>query len=145
MKQFKILYFDDELKTAQPLSNSLMEVFGYNVNYVSKLSDFLTMLDSNDTFDLIILDIMAPIPTNQERDLFKKNEIEDMNKGLDTGVILFDRLRRIDKYKFVPVLIYTARSNVNNIIKENNVEILRKPELTITISNTIKKMLKDKI
>lgn len=140
MKQIKILYFDDEAKTAKPLINSLKQ-FNFEVHWVSELSDFLKTLEGEETFDIIMLDIMAPILENdKKRGLFSQAELDDMKNGLDSGVILFKRLKEIDKYRTIPILIYTARNTVN-IPENRGIAILRKPELSSTIVKMINQLL----
>ena len=136
----KILFFDDEKNIAETMQKNL-ELFGYNVTLVSSIADLLEEIARDIDYDLIIMDIMAPIPYNDDRNRFSMSEISNMCNGIKVGEVLVDKIRQIDKYINIPILIYSARSDVKTFTKSKH---LRKPALVKTVIEEIEKLLNNK-
>jgi CheY-like chemotaxis protein len=140
MKNKRILFFDDEKFTSESLIKNLVDNYGYNIHYVSKLTLLFDELHTKH-YDLIILDIMAPIPDNmQEKALFSEAEIMKMCEGSNTGVVVAEKIWSLEEYLDIPILFITAKRVRPNFTKPKTA-IIRKPELAATISEEIQKLL----
>ena len=137
----KILYFDDESLTSEFVVKNLIENFGHDITNVSSISSFIEQL-KKEKYALLIIDIMAPIPPELESLGFEKSEIEDMNKmeGMNTGMILANRVWRMNDYIDVPVIFITAKSSFS-LPNNHKCSIIRKPSLAKNISQEINNML----
>jgi CheY-like chemotaxis protein len=158
----KILFFDDEKRIAEILQKNL-ELFGYDVKLVSTISEFVAEInETTETYDLLLMDIMAPMPSEEERNLFTDDELDHMERGLNTGVVLIDKIRvnadtlasmnfglnvgevlterarGITRYTNIPVLFYSAKSRVKQF---PNSKLITKPALAKDIINEIKQLL----
>ncbi|MDR1342587.1 MAG: hypothetical protein LBK18_04930 [Prevotellaceae bacterium] len=159
----KILFFDDERRIAEILQKNL-ELFGYDVKLVSTISDFVAEINRTTiTYDLLLMDIMAPMPSEEEMKWFTIEEkghmeegrntgvvlvdkIRDLNLGdinsmalgLNVGVVLTDKVRGIARYANIPVLFYSAKSYVKSFPKS---KLITKPALTKDIVKEIETLL----
>ena len=89
----KVLFFDDEPFISGKLAKSL-ELDDWDVTFVSEINDLFMELRSRQ-FGILILDIMAPIPEKENKHVnFTNNEIDKMDKGMNTGVILAEKIWR---------------------------------------------------
>lgn len=160
----KILFFDDEKRIAEVLQKNL-ELFDLDIKLVSTISEFLAEINkATVTYDLLLMDIMAPMPSEEEKKWFTNEEIGHMGKGLNTGVVLIDKIRNFSQEDFasmsfgtnlgeiladkvrgtaqyadIPVLFYTAKSSVKQF---PNAKLLTKPALAKDILNEINELLK---
>jgi len=150
----KILFFDDEKRIAEILQKNL-ELYGYEVTLVSTISEFFAEINNIAVkYNLVLMDIMAPMPNADEMQWFSKSEIENMNEGISIGEILADKIRTgnetnvgevlaekirgIAKYANVPILFYSAKGRVKEY---SNAKFLPKPALAKDIVEEIKKLL----
>lgn len=138
----KILFFDDEPNLVCGITNSFKLLYGIDVNVVNHINTLFRDLN-NDIFNVLVIDVMAPIPpANNTNVSFTTEEIEEMNQGLKTGVVLSKKIRAIEKYKNTPIIFVTACSEnaLESLRKQNatNIKYLRKPVTAIEIYNTIK-------
>ncbi|MDR2815528.1 MAG: hypothetical protein LBB62_02335 [Proteiniphilum sp.] len=160
----KILFFDDEKRIAETLQKNL-ELFNYEVKLVSTITDFVAEINNATvTYDLLLMDIMAPMPSEMEKNWFNPEELNHMEKGLKTGQVLVDKIRYfnahdlksmnrgsnvgevltekvrgIAKYVNVPVLFYSAKSSVKEF---PNAKLITKPALARDIVDAIESLLK---
>jgi hypothetical protein len=128
-----VLYFDEQ----ESLSKIFIENFNlyfpnkYCFTFKSNLKDFLNEINMGVPYDLIMLDIMAPLDLLKEDVInqFTPSQIELMESsdGRSIGEILFYKLRSVEKYKTVPVLFYSAKGSTE--ISDKNAYFLRKPQL----------------
>ena len=134
----KILFFDDEKDIAVILKDNL-ELFGYYVKLVSSIVDLLEEIEREDIdYDLAIMDIMAPIPHDEIYKHFSSDEITNMSEGMRVGEVLVNRIRQKGKYSNIPVLIYTARSEVKSF---SNSRGIKKPAICKDVMVEIEKLL----
>jgi CheY-like chemotaxis protein len=159
----KILFFDDEQGIAVVQKN--LELFGYDVKLVSTISEFFAEINKTTvTYDLLLMDIMAPMPSEEEKKRFTDDEIAHMDAGLSTGVVLIDKIRNfsqsdnvsmcsganvgevlankvggIARYVNIPVLFYSAKSSVKQF---PNMKLITKPALAKNIVEEIEALLK---
>jgi len=86
-------------------------------------------------YDLLILDVMMPVPASWNREMQLASE-----SGLRTGVVLFNLTRK--HFPTLPVLIYSA---LTHGIKHNKYTYsIRKPEFTnIIIQKVLELLAKD--
>jgi len=159
----KILFFDDEKTIAETLKKNL-ELFDFDVTLVSTISEFFAEINkTNVTYDLLLMDIMAPLPSKEEIKWFTEEEINHMSQGSNTGVVLIDiirgfsneeivsmnlgynvgevltnKVRGTNKYSNIPVLFYTAKNSVKQFA---NAKLITKPALAKDIVEEIKALL----
>ena len=136
MTKYRVLHFDDELFIASALSNSL-ELYGWDVTFVSEIDKLFKELKNNH-YDVLIMDIMAPIPElENDHVTFSPEEIQRMDDGLNTGIILTEKIWQLEGYRDIPVLFLSARNRPDEIElflqSGHKCEYLRKSQLTKTI------------
>lgn len=141
----KILFFDDDSFITQILAQNL-EVIGWEVTLVSEINDLFSNLKKR-RFDIIILDIMAPIPkANNEYVNFTKDEIAEMDEAMNTGVVAAKKIWDIEnkKYKNIPILFLSAKKDPrpeNPELQTDKCDYLRQPELVSTINEKLEKLM----
>lgn len=134
----KILFFDDEKGIAEILQKNL-ELFNYDVKLVSTISElFAEINNTNITYNLMLMDIMAPMPNSNEKNMFSSLELSNMDNGIRIGEIFVDKIRCIGKYSNVPILFYSAKGSVKSY---PNTKFLPKPALAKDIVEEIKTLL----
>jgi CheY-like chemotaxis protein len=139
----RVLYFDDEpfITKAQAMS---LELLGWDVTQVSEIDELFKELKYAN-FDIIILDIMAPLPNENNKYIsFSSEEIEAMDGGPNVGIILAKKIW--DKDSTLPILFLSARQIPDDAKDEFNHngfkwEYLRKPELAKTVDAELVKLL----
>lgn len=144
----KVLFFDDEPSITNYLVMNLRDNYGWKgekeITFVSTVEDLLNEINKNDvTFDLFVLDVMAPMPSEELKKQFSKDELDKMDSGRCLGFVMAEKIRRIDKYKSVPVLYLSAR--INSSIPDLEREYtfyLRKPVSAKEITQKMKELLK---
>ncbi len=141
----KVLFFDDEPFISGALAQTL-QFYEWDVKLVSEINELFKIIkETKEHYDIVILDIMAPIPDKNNSYIdFKKNEIEDMNKGMSTGIVLAKRIWSISQYEQIPILFLSAKSNPIQSDKEleaKNCDYLRKPALASDVSEKLEEML----
>ena len=143
----KVLFFDDEPFIMNYLIKSLREIYGWSgdkeIVFVSTVDELLDEMNSDDeTYSLFVLDIMAPMPDGEARKQFNKGELDKMDEGRLTGYVMAEKIRKIEKYKKVPVLYLSARTSPR--IEESEKEYtkyMRKPCKPEEISNQMNELL----
>jgi DNA-binding response OmpR family regulator len=162
----KILFFDDERRIAEVLQKNL-ELYDYEVTLVSTIGDFFVEINNLAiTYDLIIMDIMAPLPDGNDVKWFSESEINNMDGGIRSGEVIADKIRNsnepeyvamnlsssigevladkirgIVRYANVPILFYSAKGSVKSF---SNAIYLSKPTLARDIVKEISVLLKNK-
>lgn len=143
MTNHRVLYFDDEPIISNAVVNSL-GLLGWDVTFVSEIDELFKELNNNH-YDALIMDIMAPTPSANNRYVtFTRKEIEDMNNGMNTGVVLTKKIITMPKYKGIPILFLSARKNPlpeNPELNNCNCDYLRKPQLSRTVDIKLKELL----
>ena len=138
----KVLYFDDEPFISEALAENLRLSFRREVELISGINDLFDNINSNN-FDIIILDIMTPIP---ESIFFSKKEIAEMEDGMNTGIVIAKKIWKLNAS--VPILFLSARSRPDAISKFKEegkyCEYLHKPELAETVDITLNQLLNSK-
>lgn len=140
----KVLYFDDEPFIAKALVEHLRILYERDVTLVFEINDLFEELESNH-YDIIVLDIMAPIPPFDNHFVrFTKNEIKEMDGGLSTGIVLARKIW--ESYERISLLFFSARSRPEAIAKfqkeGRQCEYLRKPELAKTVNEALNQLTK---
>lgn len=111
----KILYFDDEPHIAQSLCH-MLSIYYWNVVMVSAIDQLFQEL-ANHQYDILILDIMAPVPNMKNRFVnFNSSEIEAMCGGMNTGIVLAKKIGE-DNNKDFPILFLSGRRRPDEIIQ----------------------------
>lgn len=140
---YRVLYFDDEPFISSAIVKSL-GLLGWDVTFVSEIDELFKELNNNH-YDALIMDIMAPTPSaNNLYVTFTRKEFEDMNNGLNTGVVLTKKILTMPKYKGIPILFLSARKNPlpeNPELNNCNCDYLRKPQLSRTVDIKLKELL----
>lgn len=141
MKKNRVLYFDDDAFAADILARTL-ELYCWEITVVSKIDDlFQELRDENNTYNVLIMEIMAPTACSEEK-LFTKNDIRNMEKGMSTGIVLARKIWETEKnYKQVPILFYSSK--IVDPLPNNglNCYYLPKPTLAIVISDQLHQLL----
>lgn len=138
----KVLYFDDEPHISRALAQSL-ELFDWDVTFVSDVESLFHVL-TNHQYDIFIIDIMAPIPEKKMSISFTQKDIDEMDEGRNTGVVIAKKIWLLEKYANVPILFISAKQNPipdDPYLLNKNCAFLRKPELAKTVSLTLEKLL----
>lgn len=147
----KILFFDDDtFIISNYLVTNLRENYEWTgdkeITFVSSVDNLLKEInDRNVTYNLFVLDVMAPLPQNLKEN-FTEQEMHSLGvDGMNTGLVMAKKIRNMKKYKKVPILYLTAR-NIPNLPETDKqiTAILRKPVPTDDISNKMKELLKIK-
>jgi CheY-like chemotaxis protein len=126
----KILLVDDDIKTMRSLVEDLQITYGFEVVHLGIIDNVIEVLNGS-RFDIMILDIMMPIPSGWSFD-----EIRRSSEGISTGEVLYEKIR--NTFPELPILIYSAKE-VKPFIDKKTI-ILRKPELPSEIVNRINKL-----
>lgn len=143
----KILFFDDEPFITNYIVRNLKENYGWNgereITLVSNVEDLLQIIDSEDlTYNLFVLDLMAPMPSGEVKKQFSQDELDKMDEGRLLGWVMANKIRKMEKYKIVPVLYLSARSTppISDSEKEYTAYI-RKPVSPVEISRMMNELL----
>ncbi len=141
-KKKMVLFFDDEPFITAALTHSL-ELFGWKVTLVSEIDVLFRELRTRQ-FDILIMDIMAPIPNKDNKYIdFTPKEIDEMDMGLNAGVVLSKKIWR-EFSKDIPILFLSARRNPmadDSELKEYNCDYLRKPLFAEAVDKKLRDML----
>lgn len=140
----KVLYFDNERFIPYSLAENL-ELFGWNVTLVSESDELFEQL-RNHLFDILILDIMAPIPElKNEYVIFSKSDLEEMDGGIHTGIVLAKKIWEMDSYKNTPILFFSSMhfpDSIHQFMNEGKkCDYLCKPELSRIINERLDLLL----
>lgn len=143
----KVLYFDDEDYIPRALTRNL-ELLGWDVTLVSDIDELFEKLQS-EHYSIIMLDIIAPVPHQINKSInFDKNEIVQMDSGMETGIVLARKIWNLENYENVPILFISAGKQPETTIqfsKNNRVfSYIRKPELARTIDDRLNDLLNSK-
>ena len=139
----KILFFDDEPTISKSLV-ALLRLYDWDVKDVSTIKEFFEEITNHD-YDVLIIDIMAPINA-ENSNYFSPKEIEKMDNGMSTGIVLAVKTWKMNnkKYKDLPVLFLSARSSdfksTQNIFP-GKCSFLGKPALIASINEELSNLL----
>lgn len=148
-KKWRVLYFDDEPFINFPLAESL-KLLNWDVTFVDSIDELFNKLN-NHQFDILILDIMVPLPSSIEdynHIQFSQSEIIEMREGMHTGVVLAKKIWSIENYLDIPILFLSAKRNpipYDAFLQEKKCDYLRKPELAKEVSEALIRLLNYKI
>lgn len=141
-KKKKVLYFDDEPFITSALARSLV-FFDWDVTLISEIDGLFKELKSH-RFDILMLDLMAPIPKKENKYInFTPKEIDEMDKGLNVGVVLAKKIWK-DLKKDIPILFLSARRNPipeDSDLNNHNCDYLSKPQLAKNVDEKLRDML----
>jgi DNA-binding response OmpR family regulator len=130
----KILFIDDDVARNTLLIGFFEQVEGWKILWAKTPSDALLVLkDELPTLEAILLDVMMA-PDN----VIDRNKSE---MGRSTGILLLEEINRITQGS-VPVLLLTARKDLQWLVNENKVvAYMQKPMLPEEICKHMKKIL----
>ena len=125
MSPIRILWIDNDIPFLRPYVNALLKR-GDQVNVLASLAEAENLLMEN-TFDLVIIDVMVPTQTEEE----KRNYPSDRSDyGHKTGLIFYNRIRHNLGEKLPAVAVMTVR--LDQDIKDEFVQNGLKPENFLT-------------
>ena len=127
----KLLFLDDDRSAQHYMVESLKLFYDYQVDWPEKLDDVVSMVERNN-YDIVILDIMMPIPAD-----WTDEEKEQAEAGESSGLVLFKKIRKARPN--LPILIYSARACD---IVDRKYDYIRKPENIQTITDKLNELLK---
>lgn len=142
----KILFFDDEPFVTKILIDNLERNFGWNkskdreITFVSSGKELFDEVKSDTTYDLFVIDIMAPIYEIEQVSDFSKKEIEAMQDGENTGVIFAGKIRQMEKYQNVPILFLSARRKPAYMLEKT--AYIEKPAFAREVSEKMEELIK---
>ena len=146
----KVLFFDDEPFIIGYLIKSLQEFYGWNrdkekeITFVSTVDELLDKMNNDDeTYSLFVLDLMVPMPEGEVKKHFNQDELNRMDEGSLTGYVMAEKIRKIDKYKKVPILYLSARTSpppIDDSEKEYT-KYMRKPFSSEKVSEMMDELL----
>ena len=142
----RILFFDDEPFIAMLLIDNLRRNFGWNesndreITFVSSGKELFDEVKSETTYDLFVMDIMAPIYEIEQVSDFSKKEIEAMQDGENTGVIFAGKIRQMEKYQNVPILFLSARRQPTKMLGKT--AYIEKPAFAKEVSEKMEELIK---
>lgn len=144
----KILFFDDDKFITEYLIRNLKENWGWdtaNNREITLITDTDEMLKeiytgskSDRKYDLFILDIMAPLPSEGNEHITKKDR-EAMDR-LNTGIVIARKIREQERYKDVPI-IYLSAKRITDIDSIKGDSYFRKPVSARELSGEMEALL----
>ena len=142
----KILFFDDEDFITKYLIKSLQEIYGWKgdkqIVFVSTINDVLTEINSEEEYDLFVLDVMATPFLEELKKLFSQNELDEACFGMSVGFVLAKRIRGMKKYQRVPILFFTAsQSPYISEFEKGITAYIRKPASPEKLSRKMNELL----
>ncbi len=142
----KILFFDDEPYISRYLIACLNQIskdnnYEWDIKFISTIEDLLKEINNvTVTYDLYIFDVMVPLPSGEVENLFTKDDLNKMNNGMSTGLVMVDKIRK--KQKKVPILYLSARLIPPIPQSEKSyTAYIRKPESPDNIAKKINELL----
>jgi CheY-like chemotaxis protein len=143
----RILFFDDEPIITKYLIENLQKNYQWTPNGFGEITLVSTPEEifkraESESYNLFVLDIMVPIDQIDQIDgknKFSLDEIEEMQDGENTGVVIAKKIRTLPKYENVPVLFLSARVKPPKM--PENADYLEKPVFAQKVSNKMKEML----
>ena len=142
----KILFFDDEDFITKYLIKSLQEFYGWKgdkqIVFVSTINDVLSEINSEEEYDLFVLDVMATPFLEELKKLFSQNEFDEACFGMSVGFVLAKRIRGMKKYQRVPILFFTAsQSPYISEFEKGITAYIRKPASPEKLSRKMNELL----
>lgn len=125
----RILILDDDVNYTPSLKVNLENTNEFQVVWNETPGEVLNELAIGN-YDAIILDIMMPVP-----DSWENGEKRDTEKGMETGKLLFYKIR--SKYPNLPILVYSAKGGFQT---DQYSYYVRKPELSTVIVQQLKRL-----
>lgn len=126
----KILIVDDENIT-KSLSEQLENFYEFNVTLLQDYSQIDNELLKG--YDAIVLDLMMPVIVSY----FSEDEIIKAEKGMRTGIVLFDKIRT--KLPRIPIVFHSAVRT--RIECDEYTIVVRKPELVHLFAKTLNELI----
>ena len=138
----KILYFDDESFISMALVKSL-EFYDWDITFVSDINELFNELKRH-KFDILVLDIMAPVPENKNEYVdFTNAEIKEMVGGMNTGVVLAKKIwTEIDNDYTILFLSARSLDTISLLSRSYRFDYIRKPVLVNNLNSKLEEMLK---
>jgi CheY-like chemotaxis protein len=127
----KILFIDDDKYGVITYLIEELQLNNYEVSFRNEIDGLLGHISDNH-YDLLILDIMLPVPDSWNSEMQLAS-----NSGIKTGVVLFNLIRK--SFPILPVIIYSAYSH--DIKHDNYTYSIRKPELPSVIIQKLEELL----
>lgn len=138
----KVLYFDDDPFINSALAQTL-SLFNWDVLLVPDIDILFKELKTHH-FNIIIMDIMAPIPQKNNKYIcFTSKEIDEMEMGLNVGVVLAKKIWK-EINQTIPILFLSVKSNPipNDFeLSHFNCDFLRKPQLAKDVDEKLRLLL----
>ena len=139
----RLLLFDNQSFVVKSLVLNL-RLLGWDVTFVSSINDLFLELNQS-LYNIIILDVMSPIPSSECKHVFSESDLDDMSNGLTTGVVLAKEIWKMEQYKDTPILFLSGREfprSSSKLLEKINCDYMRKPQLAINVDQKLSEMLK---
>ncbi len=111
----KILFFDDEPFYVNLLIDNLILNHGWTANkkgeiiFISNPAEMIDEINSNNQYDLFVLDIMVPFKGIEKIGIFGKDELRRINRDNNMGILIAEKIRAIKKYAETPIIFLSAK------------------------------------
>ena len=111
----KILFFDDDAFCVKVLIDNLKLNHGWTagmkgeIKLISNPAEMIDEVNSNNQYDLFVLDIMIPSYGIEKKGIFDKEEIRRIERDNNMGILIAEKIRTIDKYKVTPIIFLSAK------------------------------------
>lgn len=113
----KILFFDDEPFYVNLLIDNLKLNHGWTANkkgeiiFISNPVDMIEEINSNNQYDLFVLDIMVSFKGIEKIGIFGKDELRRINRDNNMGILIAEKIRAIKKYAETPIIFLSAKGS----------------------------------
>lgn len=138
----RILFFDDEPSISGAIAMNL-DMEGWDITFVDEINELFMEIRSRQ-FEILILDIMAPTPEMENKYVnFTSKEIEEMDGGMNTGIVLAQKIWKFKKN--APILFLSAKEQPESIdiflSEGKKCGYLRKPPFPEDFSKSLNDLL----
>lgn len=148
----KILFFDDEPFYVNLLIKNLELNHGWTadkngeISFISDPAEMINEIESNNQYDLFVLDIMVPSYGIDKKGIFNKKEIRRIERDNNMGILIAEKIRAIKKYAETPIIFLSAKGDreIPDSLGES-IDYITKPTLAKYLSDKMGKMLNRKI
>ncbi len=146
--QKKLLFFDNQSSVVKSLVMNL-RLLEWDVTFVSDIDILFHEMNQNH-YDIFILDIMAPVPNLEECKYctFTVAKMNEMDGGMNTGVVLAKKIWELESYKETPILFLSGRVNpipsdaiLQKRHNQKKCDYLRKPQWAKEIDKKLLELL----
>ena len=132
-KKINVLFVDDDVKRNRWTVKYLKEIMDYRVEFIQTPTETIKIINER-VFDMILLDMMMP-----EDESIAGRTTDGL--GLDSGLVLLEEIRDSKFNQDCPVIVLSAREDLDELLKNAKVDFIQKPADPAEIADLIEKKL----